>query len=138
VRVRYEKLRGEVKDRRVDPCCLRIHQEEIYLLGHCHPRGQLRIFLVDRIQDVMPLEEAFPTPPEFFAVDLLDASLNIDLGELGSVVVRFCERCRLPHCWTESREGLPGLPGRTTTTPSPKGRPRRSGFSPVAANGGWS
>jgi predicted DNA-binding transcriptional regulator YafY len=89
VRMRYENLRGEVKERLVDPYCLRIHQGDIYLLGHCHLRGQPRIFLVDRIQDVVPLEDEFQMPPAFSSEDLLNSSLGIYLGKAGEAVLRF-------------------------------------------------
>jgi predicted DNA-binding transcriptional regulator YafY len=89
VRMRYENLRGEVKERLVDPYCLRIHQGEIYLLGHCHLRGQPRIFLVDRIQDIVPLEDEFQMPADFSAEDLLNSSLGIYLGQAGEAVLRF-------------------------------------------------
>jgi len=59
-------------------------------------------------------------------------------GELGSVVVRFYERYRLPHCWGETRASLPVPPARTITEPSPRQRPCRRNLSPVAAAGGWS
>ncbi len=57
--------------------------------------------------------------------------------ELGSVVVRFYERYRLPH-WGETRASLPTPPGRAITAPPPRQRLRRRDLSPVAAAGGWS
>lgn len=78
MRMRYENLRGEVKERPVDPYCLRIHL-----------RGQSRVFPVDRVQDVVPLEEEFQAPPEFSSEDLLNSSLGVCLGKAGEAVLRF-------------------------------------------------
>ena len=89
VRLTYENLKGELTDRLVDPYCLRLYQGDIYLLGHCHLRGTERVFLVDRIHDVSPLDEAFEKPAGFDPEDLLDTSLGIYLGEAHRAVLRF-------------------------------------------------
>jgi ADP-ribosylglycohydrolase len=79
---------------------------------------------------------------EAFYGGVPEALWNRALGcltcELGSVVVRFYERYRLPHCWGETREPLPVSPARAPAPPQTLNRPRRRNLSPVAAAGGWS
>lgn len=88
VRITYENLKGERTERVVDPWCLRVYQGDIYLLGHCHLRGSERVFLVDRIQDAVPLEEEFQMPAGVDPEDLLNTSLGIYLGEARKAVIR--------------------------------------------------
>ena len=89
VRLTYESLKGEATERVVDPYCLRLYRGDIYLLGYCHLRGTDRVFLVDRIKDVKPLDEEFQPPAGFDPEDLLDTSLGIYLGEASRAVLRF-------------------------------------------------
>jgi predicted DNA-binding transcriptional regulator YafY len=89
VRLTYENLKGERTERVVDPYALRLHRGDIYLLGHCHLRGTERVFLVDRIKDVTPLDEDFQPPAGLDPEDLLDTSLGIYLGEATAAVLRF-------------------------------------------------
>ncbi len=44
---------------------------------------------MDRVQDVVPLEEEFQAPPEFSSEDLLNSSLGVCLGKAGEAVLRF-------------------------------------------------
>jgi predicted DNA-binding transcriptional regulator YafY len=63
--VYYALSRQETTEREVDPYAL-VHQWGVwYLAGHCHLRGEMRIFRVDRIQALTPLETAFVKPADF-------------------------------------------------------------------------
>jgi predicted DNA-binding transcriptional regulator YafY len=57
--------RQETTEREVDPYAL-VHQWGVwYLVGHCHLRGEMRTFRVDRIQALRPLEANFVKPADF-------------------------------------------------------------------------
>ena len=57
--------RQETTEREVDPYAL-VHQWGVwYLVGHCHLRGEKRIFRVDRIQALTPMETPFVRPADF-------------------------------------------------------------------------
>jgi predicted DNA-binding transcriptional regulator YafY len=63
--VYYALSRQETTEREVDPYAL-VHQWGVwYLAGHCHLRGEMRIFRVDRIQALTALETAFVKPADF-------------------------------------------------------------------------
>ena len=111
---------------------------------HHHPRllAVVRI-LQEQAADSDTLACIAGTVAEAFYGGVPEAIWNRALGcltyELGSVVVRFYERYRLPHCWGETPAPLPVPPARATTTPSPRQRLRRRDLSLVAAAaGGWS
>jgi predicted DNA-binding transcriptional regulator YafY len=88
VRFSYRNLEGQESRRTVDPYCLRLHAGDLYLLGFCHRRGEPRVFLVDRIRDCEPLEDAFDPPPDFDPEKLFDSSLGIYLGPAAQALVR--------------------------------------------------
>jgi predicted DNA-binding transcriptional regulator YafY len=47
-----------------------------YAVGHCHLRSDLRLFRLDRVQDVTPREEFFERPAGFDALEYLRRSLG--------------------------------------------------------------
>jgi predicted DNA-binding transcriptional regulator YafY len=89
VRLVYRSLKGETTERLVDPYCLRVHQGEIYLLGYCHLRGAERVFLLDRVEQVLPQDEPFQVAPGFDPEHLLKTSLGIYLGKPYRASLRF-------------------------------------------------
>ena len=63
--VYYALSRQETAEREVDPYAL-VHQWGVwYLVGHCHLRGEMRTFRVDRIQALRVLETNFVKPADF-------------------------------------------------------------------------
>jgi predicted DNA-binding transcriptional regulator YafY len=67
----YQSFRQEVTRRTVDPYALALQWGNWYLVGHCHLRGDLRTFRVDRIRDVEIMGDTFQVPPDFSARDYL-------------------------------------------------------------------
>ena len=62
VRMRYRSGRSEETERAVDPYGV-LHGDGLwYVVGHCHLRGGLRLFRVDRVLGAEMLDETF-TPP---------------------------------------------------------------------------
>lgn len=66
VRMRYQSITSPaVTERSVDPYALVHRSGWWYLVGHCHLRGALRTFRVDRIQELELLSQGFQAPDEF-------------------------------------------------------------------------
>ncbi len=71
VQLVYQSFHKEITERTVDPYALALQWGHWYLAGHCHLRGDLRTFRVDRIQQLAPTTEVFEIPPDFSARDYL-------------------------------------------------------------------
>jgi len=68
--------RQETTEREVDPYAL-VHQWGVwYLIGHCHLRGEMRTFRVDRIQALTPLGTTFARPADFSVREYMARSLE--------------------------------------------------------------
>lgn len=63
--IEYQVAGKETTQRIVDVYGLVFHAGCWYAVGYCHLRGDLRIFRIDRMKQVKPLETTF-TPPEHF------------------------------------------------------------------------
>ena len=57
--------RHQADRRKVDPYGLVHHAGEWYLVGHCHKRGDVRTFRIDRVAALVVLDEAFQPPSDF-------------------------------------------------------------------------
>jgi len=69
VSVVYRSFRQQVTRRMVDPYALALQWGNWYLVGHCHLRGDLRTFRVDRIEEVEGTGATFEVPASFSARD---------------------------------------------------------------------
>jgi predicted DNA-binding transcriptional regulator YafY len=58
-------------ERKLDPYHLRIAEEGIYLVAHCHRSNEVKTFLLDRFDDVRPTGELFSSPKGFSPEQLL-------------------------------------------------------------------
>lgn len=79
--LRYWSPRGELTERRVDPYLLWYADARLYLVAHCHLRGALRTFLIDRIRDIELLEHSFEVDPSFDARAFTGSGLSTWTGE---------------------------------------------------------
>jgi predicted DNA-binding transcriptional regulator YafY len=85
-RMQYRPPRREAQSYLFDPYLLLFYQSALYLGGYSHNRKALRLFLVDRIQDIEILRERFEVPEDFDASDLTgqafglidDCAMNIE------------------------------------------------------------
>lgn len=57
--------RHEGQWRAIDPYGLVYHTGEWYVVGHCHKRGDIRTFRVDRIAEMRAGDGSFTVPPSF-------------------------------------------------------------------------
>lgn len=85
----YRNLEGVESERSVDPYLIHCHDGAFYLIGHCHSRYEPRIFRIDDIEQLTPLEDDFTIPVGFDPASLLRTSLGIHLGKEMHVVLLF-------------------------------------------------
>ena len=85
----YRSFHQQVTDRIVDPYALALQWGYWYLAGHCHLRGELRTFRVDRVQAIEPTGETFEIPPDFAAREYLQRMASEQPAAYYRVVVRF-------------------------------------------------
>jgi len=91
----YQPLRSESETtRRVDPYKIWFFEGTIYLIGFCHLRGEVRMFVLDRIRMLRVTEEAFGLPKNFDLDEYLGHSFKVMRDELHTV------RIRISPSWT--------------------------------------
>jgi predicted DNA-binding transcriptional regulator YafY len=56
---------GEISQRVVDPYVVVPYGRSWHLIGYCHLRQDLRMFKIDRVREVKPLETPFQVRPDF-------------------------------------------------------------------------
>lgn len=88
--VYWTASRNQTTRRVVDPYGLALLDGDWYLIGHCHERGSVRIFAIQRIKSVHPTGETFDRPPAFRLDHYLHGSFRAIRGD-GShdVALRF-------------------------------------------------
>lgn len=90
LRVRYFSMsRAAETERRVDPYHLTYFNGGFYLIGYCHVRRAVRVFAVERMRAVTPLDETFTVPPDFDADAYLASAWGLVRGERVRVRARF-------------------------------------------------
>ena len=108
VRVHYfTASRGEWNDRDIDPYHLHFQEGIWYILAHCHRRGKVMVFSVDRIETIAPTDRRFEVPGDFSVAAFLKSSFRIEVGEPVDVALRFApEQARYVRGkrWHESQE----------------------------------
>lgn len=121
VHVRYfTASRGERTERDIDPYHLHFQDGVWYVIAHCHLRGQVKVFALDRIEDIAASGRSFEVPEGFSVKDFLKSSFRIEVGDPVDVAVRFApEQARYVRgkTWHESQaiEELPDEKGQVGT-----------------------
>ncbi|GHO57604.1 hypothetical protein KSB_60790 [Ktedonobacter robiniae] len=67
--------RLDVTERTFDPYGVVYHEGLWYTIGYCHLRQEQRLFRLDRIALVEPLDETFPFPEDFSALSVVQHAL---------------------------------------------------------------
>ncbi len=67
--------RGSLTERSIDVYGLVYHTGYWYAVAYCHLRAGLRVFRLDRVQQIQVLDETFVSPPDFDALDYLIKSI---------------------------------------------------------------
>src|SRR5690348_12076187 len=73
--LRYRSYTGEDSAREVDPYGLVYRAGRWYLAGHCHLRGGVRTFRLDRVLAVEPREASFERPEDFDALATVERGI---------------------------------------------------------------
>jgi predicted DNA-binding transcriptional regulator YafY len=85
--LRYQGLRRETTERIVDPWGVAFYAPRWYMAGWCHLREDLRLFRLDRIQDLAPADGRFAPPREFDSLGFVARSLATMPGAYDVVVL---------------------------------------------------
>lgn len=95
---------GPPTERLVDPYTVLPYQRSWYLVGHCHSRGDVRIFKVDRIRRISRAGEGFEFPEQFDLERYMGGVWGLLRGEAGEpqeVLLEFT-----PEAARWAREGI--------------------------------
>jgi predicted DNA-binding transcriptional regulator YafY len=86
----YSASHDEETAREVDPYHLASVDGQWYLVGHCHRRGEVRMFVPSRIRSLEATGATFDSPTDFRIDDYLARSFSVLRGSEGEVYrVRF-------------------------------------------------
>ena len=85
----YTPARRATETYRFDPYTLLFYEGALYLGGYAHNRDALRLFLIDRIEQLTVLDERFEVPEEFAAGDLTGSAFGLIDEDQQTVKVRF-------------------------------------------------
>ena len=69
VHLRYSNKTEQETERMLDPYGVVCHDGKWYVVGYCHLRLNVRVFRLDRIQQVEVKKEVFTRPPDFHILD---------------------------------------------------------------------
>ena len=75
VQLTYAAKGGRETERRFDPYGVVTHWGAWYTIGHCHLRGDERLFRLDRIKAIAPLDLPFARPAGYDPLTAVQASL---------------------------------------------------------------
>ena len=89
IRLHYTPARREPEVYLFDPYTLLFTQGALYLGGYAHNRKALRLFLVDRVQEVEVTRERFEVPGDFSAEQLTGGAFGLVREEPMLVRARF-------------------------------------------------
>ena len=85
----YWSLRSDERTtRKVDPYKIWFYDGTIYLIGNCHLRGEIRTFVVDRINMLRVTEECFKVSDDFSFDNYVRHSFKVMQDELYGVTIR--------------------------------------------------
>jgi predicted DNA-binding transcriptional regulator YafY len=85
----YWSLRGSQRtSRRVDPYKIWFYDGTIYVVGHCHLRGEIRTFVLDRINMLHVTGDSFKIPDDFSFDAYIRHSFKVMQQELYGVTIR--------------------------------------------------
>jgi predicted DNA-binding transcriptional regulator YafY len=87
--VYYTMSRKKVTRRKVAPYKIWFFDGTFYLIGKCGLREDIRIFALDRIKSVEPIDESFEMPADFNVDDFMRSSFGVFRGDSVRVKIWF-------------------------------------------------
>ncbi|GAB4528170.1 MAG: WYL domain-containing transcriptional regulator [Haliangiales bacterium] len=91
LQIRYWKPPDQHTERRVDPYLFWYSDARLYLVGHCHLRGTVRTFHLDRIRHAEELDVAFDVDPHFDPQQFTQSGMGAWTGERYRVELWFTQ-----------------------------------------------
>ena len=89
IEIVYHALRSEKETvRKLDPYRIWFFEGTIYLIGYCHLRKDMRVFVLDRIKTLRRTEESFEIPDSFDLEEFLGNSFRVMRGRTHPVRIR--------------------------------------------------
>jgi proteasome accessory factor B len=85
----YTPARRDAETYRFDPYTLLFYGGALYLGGYAHNRKALRLFLIDRIEKLILLDDRFEIPEDFSAGDLTGSAFGLIDEKQFVIKVRF-------------------------------------------------
>ena len=76
-RIRYAPARRAASEYLFDPYTLLFYNSSLYLGGYAHNRKALRLFLVDRIEDLTATDERFEVPDDYSSCQLTGGAFGL-------------------------------------------------------------
>ena len=108
VEIVYHPLKREEQTRRkVDPYKIWFFEGVLYLIGFCRLRGEIRMFVLDRISMLSLTDETFDPPQDFSVDDFMRHSFKVMHDELHDVTIRISRgwaRWAEEKIWHESQK----------------------------------
>jgi predicted DNA-binding transcriptional regulator YafY len=103
----YWSLKNDERTtRKVDPYKIWLYDGTIYVIGHCHLRGDVRTFVPDRINTLRVTDDCFKISEAFSFDDYVRHSLKVMQDELYAVTARISQswaRCVGEQIWHQSQ-----------------------------------
>jgi len=87
--VYYTMSRKKESRRKVDPYRVWFLNGTFYLIGHCHVRGEVRTFALDRVKMLHLTKESFEMPEDFSLEEFTAPSFGVFHGPLTKVKIWF-------------------------------------------------
>ncbi len=78
----YTPLHNKETRRKVDPYRVWFYDGTLYLIGYCHLRGEVRMFVLDRIKMLQVTQERFSPPKDFDLNEFLKHRFKVMDGDL--------------------------------------------------------
>lgn len=85
----YTKSTDQLTERLLEPYIIAFRGKAWYLVAYCHLRCAVKLFRIDRIQEVEVLPDTFVVPRNFSAAAYFDGSWLIEQGDPLRVKLRF-------------------------------------------------
>jgi predicted DNA-binding transcriptional regulator YafY len=93
IHIRYFTMnRQQMTRRQIAPYQIWYFDETFYLIGHCYQRKEVRLFAIDRIEQIEVSDSHFEPPQGFDAEQFMHASFGVFRGQSENVKIRFSQQ----------------------------------------------
>ena len=89
VAIQYASSKGEVTSRKIDPYHVWFMGGTIYIVARCHHRGEVRLFVLDRIEKAKLTADTFEIPSDFCMDEFTKGRFRVMDGDPVEIRIRF-------------------------------------------------